>query len=759
LWDFFLKGGQVLNRAEQKGNPTDWLEQTGWDSVTVLDSLPGLSGLVSSFEAGPGEWEMWYKSESPEEEDVPGGFDGKLNELQHMCLVRAVRPDRVLRVVNAFVSNNLGPKYVVPPPNTVRELLEVSDEITPVIFVLSPGVDPTKQLVGLLDSERARLRAAGRDEESDRLNLEYCSLGQGQDVVATKMIGKALEEGTWVFLQNCHLSISWMPALEKIIEEYADAAKAIASGEDTGGGRAPSSGFRLWLSSSPHPKFPISVLQRSVKMTTEPPRGLKANLIRLYGLVDPERFESNVAACPPSTYQRLLFALCWFHSVLLERRKFKSLGWNIPYEFTNADFSICDDILSTYLQTYADATPWDAIRYLIAEANYGGRITDDLDRRLCNVYVRQFFCDEVLDDDHHRLADTPEYIVPTDGEYSSYLSHIETLPNNDPPTAFGQHPNADIQSAIEDSGDLLLTVLSLQPRDVSSGGEKDEDKVLALAGALEKQLPPPFVGEYIRKAMQAREDPAPLKTVLFQETDRYALLLQRMKDSLVALQRGIQGLVVITAELEQMFDALLKGLVPDAWAFCYPSLKPLGSWMSDLVERCTQMRFWVEMELPQHMWLGGFTYPTSLLTAVLQVKSRKDAVAINKLTYTFPIVEKPASAIRALPEDGIYVSGLFLEGARWDFDEARLVEPQAMSLYAVMPVVHFLPIVPRTDGKKKAAADSGPVMYSCPMYLYPIRTGTRERPSFMRMVELDAGDFSTDFWIKRGTALLLALSQ
>jgi dynein heavy chain, axonemal len=769
LWDFFLKGGQVLDRSEQRPNPSGgWLDKVGWDNVTVLDSLPGFAGLVNAIESGTGEWEYWFKTEAPEEEDVPGGFDGRLSELQHMCLIRAIRPDRVLRVVRTFVAHNLGPEFVDPPPNRLRDLLDASDEVKPVIFVLSPGVDPTRQLLGLLESEKARLRAASRDEEADRMRLEYCSLGQGQAPTATRMILKALEEGTWVFLQNCHLSISWMPALEKIIDDYVQ----LASGE--GGGRvpttaggdpicAPAPGFRLWLSSSPHDRFPISVLQRSIKITTEPPRGLKANLLRLYNIVDRDQFEISSETCPGSSYPRLLFSLCWFHSVLIERRKFKALGWNIPYEFTNADFSICDDILSTYLRTYPDKTPWDAIRYLVAEANYGGRITDDLDRRLCNVYVRQFFCDDVLEHDSFRLSDSPIYVVPPDGEYDSYVSYVETLPSNDPPAAFGQHPNADIQSAIEDSRDLLLAVLSLQPRDVSSSGEKDEDKVLALAEDLEKQVPEPFNGEAIRKAMRSRDDPAPLKTVLFQETDRYTSLLVRMKDSLVALQKGIQGLVVITSELEDIFASLLRGQVPSAWMFCYPSLKPLGSWMSDLIERCIQMRKWSEDAMPPVVWLGGFTYPTSLLTAVLQTKARKDAVAINRLSYTFPIVERAANAIKAVPEDGVYVSGLFLEGARWDVEAGYLSEPQAMSLFDTMPVVHFLPTVLKAEGKKKASAAAavGEVyaMYDCPMYLYPVRTGTRERPSFIRLVGLNAGTQHPDFWIKRGTALLLALAQ
>ena len=91
------------------------------------------------------------------------------------------------------------------------------------------------------------------------------------------------------------------------------------------------------LSSNPSPDFPISILQRGLKMTTEPPKGLRANLIRLYNNIT----EDQYAQCKSQTkYQKLLFSLCYFHSVLLERRKFKSLGFNIPYDFNDTDFQV-----------------------------------------------------------------------------------------------------------------------------------------------------------------------------------------------------------------------------------------------------------------------------------------------------------------------------------------------------------------------------------------------------------------------------------
>ena len=95
--------------------------------------------------------------------------------------------------------------------------------------------------------------------------------------------------------------------------------------------------FRLWLSSKPHPKFPISILQNSVKMTTEPPKGIKANLTRLYSAMTEEQF---TRCKKQDKYQKLLFSLCFFHSILLERKKFLSLGWNVAYDFNDSDFQV-----------------------------------------------------------------------------------------------------------------------------------------------------------------------------------------------------------------------------------------------------------------------------------------------------------------------------------------------------------------------------------------------------------------------------------
>ena len=217
-----------------------------------------------------------------------------------------------------------------------------------------------------------------------------------QAPLAVKLIDAGIAEGHWVLLANCHLMESWLGELDKIIESLPT--------------RKPNKEFRLWLSSAPKDSFPIGILQRAIKMTTEPPKGLKANMTRLVNNLSVEKFES---CGKPAKYKKLLYAMCWFHAVLVDRRKFLHLGWNIPYDFNDSDFEVSELCLRLYLDEY-EQTPWDALRYLIAEINYGGRVTDDMDRRLMNTYMAQFFCDDAIQTANFKLSSLSSYVIPED---------------------------------------------------------------------------------------------------------------------------------------------------------------------------------------------------------------------------------------------------------------------------------------------------------------------------------------------------------
>ncbi|GMH41208.1 hypothetical protein BSKO_09118 [Bryopsis sp. KO-2023] len=720
-WQFFLKGGSVLDRSQQPMNPAPfWLSEEAWDNITELEPLVNFKGIVDSFESDPSRWEGWYRQQEPESAELPGEWDSKCNELQRMVLVRCLRPDRVIFAATTYVANALGRKFVEPPVLDLGETYKDSTPAAPLIFVLSPGVDPT-------DNLRKLANEIGMADK-----LFPVALGQGQAPVAQKLIEDGQKEGNWVFLANCHLMTSWLPTLDKIIEGLEN--------------QNPHEGFRLWLSSNPSPHFPMAILQRGVKMTTEPPKGLRANLLRLYNTVTEESF----AECKThQKYQKLLFSLVYFHSVLLERRKFRTLGINIPYDFNDTDFKVSDDLLKSYLDSYED-TPWDALKYLIAEANYGGRVTDEIDRRVLNSYLNKFYCEPALAVSNYPLSPLTTYYIPENGKLSSFKDYIITLPSTDRPEAFGQHPNAEISYLKEDSRIVLDSLMSLQPQTSNGGsGISKEDVVYSIAQDLLEQTPRAFNLEEVMKAKA--DDPSALHVVLFQEIERYNILLVTVRKSCEELLKGIKGLVVMSADLDMVFDALNNARVPAAWLKAYPSLKPLGPWTRDLLQRIEQLALWVEDAYPRVYWLSGFTYPTGFLTAVLQTTARRNSIPIDTLSFEFQIVNLDEQEIMQAPKEGVYIKGMYLEGAGWDSENGCLCEPQPMELYVPMPIVLFRPV----ENKKRSQKG----IYVCPLYMYPIRTGSRERPSFMIFVDLKSGSADPDHWIMRGTALLLSLAS
>lgn len=147
--------------------------------------------------------------------------------------------------------------------------------------------------------------------------------------------------------------------------------------------------FRLWLTSLPSNKFPVSILQNGSKMTIEPPRGVKANLLKSYSSLSDDFLNScrkvrhlampclhalvlttHVRAPHLSQameFKSLLLSLCLFHGNALERRKFGPLGFNIPYEFTDGDLRICISQLKMFLDEYED------IPYKVGWGQAGGR--------------------------------------------------------------------------------------------------------------------------------------------------------------------------------------------------------------------------------------------------------------------------------------------------------------------------------------------------------------------------------------------------
>lgn len=382
-------------------------------------------------------------------------------------------------------------------------------------------------------------------------------------------------------------------------------------------------------------------------MTTEPPKGLKANMKRLYGLITASQFDICQAKFK---YKKLLFALVFFHSILLERKKFQQLGWNVIYSFNDSDFKISENILQVYLDEYPEETPWEALKYLIAGVCYGGHVTDDWDRRLLMTYVQQYLNPDIFTKESYRLSSLSSYYVPRDGSLESYCDFITMLPSTDKPEVFGQHMNADITSLIIETRSMFETLMSLQIQVssneiITSSSCTKEDKVMQLASDIEEMLPRNIDYETAEKLIGSTNK-TPLSVVLLQEIVRYNILLELTRDSVRDLQRGIKGLVVMSDELEEIFTCVYEGRVPSTWLTAYPSLKALGSWTRDLISRVQHLAKWAETtHTPLLFWLAAYTFPTAFLTAVLQTSARQSNLSIDSLTWEFNVIDIDEDAI------------------------------------------------------------------------------------------------------------------
>ncbi|XP_029908318.1 dynein heavy chain 1, axonemal [Myripristis murdjan] len=719
-WRYLLSGGIPV---QQLNNPAvSWLSERAWQDILGLSALPNFSSLAESFSTHMRGFKTIFDSSQPHREPLPGEWNTKLESFQKLLLLRCLRADRLTHGLQDFVSAQLGQRFIEPQTSDLSVVFKESSSSTPLIFVLSPGTDPAADLYKFADVMKF----------SKKLNA--ISLGQGQGPWAEAMMHSAMEKGQWVFFQNCHLAPSWMPSLERLIENI-DPVKVHRD-------------FRLWLTSLPSNKFPVSILQNGSKMTIEPPRGIKANLLKTYLNLT----NDFITSCTKTTeFKCLLLSLCLFHGNVIERRKFGPLGFNIPYEFTDGDLRICISQLKMFLDEYQDI-PYKVLKYTAGEINYGGRVTDDWDRRCILNVLEDFYCPAVLNVDHAYSSSRVYRQIETDLDIKGYLAYIRSLPINDTPEIFGLHDNANITFAQNETFALLGAVAQLQPRAASSGGKAREEIVEEIVTGIAEKIPKPInVQEVMNKYPVLYEES--MNTVLIQEVIRYNRLLAVISQSLSDIVKALKGLVVMSSELELMANSLFINAVPDMWkAKAYPSLKPLASWVSDLLQRISFLKSWISDGIPAVFWISGFFFPQAFLTGTLQNYARRSVISIDTVGFDFEVMVKSASEITERPSMGCYIHGLFLEGACWDAEAGQLTESRPKELYTEMAVIW---LIPKPNRKPPSSG-----VYICPIYKTLTRAGTLSTTghstNYVMAVELPT-DRTQRHWIKRGVALICAL--
>jgi len=457
-------------------------------------------------------------------------------------------------------------------------------------------------------------------------------------------------------------------------------------------------------------------------------------------------------------FKTLLFGFCFFHAVVQDRRKFGPIGWNIPYGFTPEDLSVCQQQLMEFVNKY-DEVPYKVLNFLGANINYGGRVTDDKDKLLISTILQTYICSEAVQKrSEYKYSASRLYFAPEAETISDFVEYIRGLPLYPMPEAFGLHDNCNITCAQDEGLKLLSGMQSM----VSSGGGGDggksaDDVMDETAASLQERLPHAFQLDVCEAKFPTLYEES-MNTVVKQECLRYNKLLWEMESTLKDFRKAIKGLIVMTADLEQLGKSLFVNEVPELWSKKGPlSLKPLSNWFLDIIARCQFFQGWVELgKTPPAHWISGIFFPQAFFTGAMQNFARKYGEEIDLLSFSQVVlseVNDPKRELTLPPEDGVYIYGVFLEGARWARSVERLQDSRPKELFTDLPPCLFLPVKNRVPN----IAD-----YRCPCYKVLSRKGTLlttgHSTNFVLYLELPT-DQKVSKWIKAGVAAFLALKH
>jgi len=684
--EWLLTGKIGQNLPTLSTEMSQWLQESNWALANGLAELPRFNKLVSDMEREAKHWKEWCNSEAPEVKDPPGAWAG-FTPHQKLLLLRALRPDRVPSALRLFVKTILGEKYITDPPFDVFDAYKYANCEQPMFFYLFPGSDVLRDMGPLIEKK-------GWNEENGKLIA--ISMGQGQEPVAEQALDTKMKEGGWVLLQNIHLMTTWVGTLERKLESKAHAD------------------FRCFLSAEPDPDptskaIPESIMQASVKVSNMPPQDLKSILVRAWGTFD----QATLDNCSKKrNFRTILFTLCFFHSMELGRRRFGTQGWSRAYGFNVGDLLICKDVLTNQLNA-KEKIPWEDIKYVFGEIMYGGHITDNWDRRTNSTYLEVLMQDMLFKDG----SLCPGFKSKVEGTFDEYAEYVKKKLPLETPVLYGLHPNAEIGFLISEQNTLFSVLLDLSG---AGGGSSGDDTSTAAAVMVEKLLakcPEPYNAEELHAAVKEK---TPYMVVMLQEVDRMNNLVNEIRRSLSELKLGLEGALNISDAMEVLTTALLVNRVPATWEkVAYSSLLNLASWFLNVVERAAQLNEWTSnLATPKSLWICGLFNPQAFLTAIMQVTARANEWPLDQVCLQTDVTDKELADVDEASEEGWYIHGIYLEGARWEMKDKVLRDQVLKELHPLLPVIRAFSA---RESEKRDCSKGG--FYECPMYLTSRRGG------------------------------------
>nr|ADI46856.1 DHC1bf [Volvox carteri f. nagariensis] len=725
-WAFFL-GKPVPDSATPPPKPS-WVreEQAGAFSALAA-AFPQL--VVAAELSDSGLWAQWASGAT---DTLPAKVgSGRLNPFQQLLLVKAFRPDRLQSAMLSFICGTLNIKSVAPPPFSLKALIETESRCDePVLFITTPGADPSQEL-----SEHA---AATMGKE----RYHEVAMGQGQAEKAVALLRECAKSGDWLVLKNVHLAVSWLPSLEKEL-------LMMPKHEN----------FRLFLTSEPHPKFPSTLLEISLKITFEAPPGLKKNLQRTY-----EAWSAEFLSSGPPIRAQLLFVLAWFHAVVQERRTYIPQGWTKFYEFSFADLRSGMDVITQATRS-GGAPQWPLLLGLLDDAIYGGRLDNPFDQQVLLTFLRRLFSPDTVGMTGAKVRPLPgsKVVVPTTNHRADYVSIISALPDIDTPGLFCMPENIDRTAQQVNSNRVIsqLKMMSLHA-DAAGGFNRAQwqvqlgpllrlwDQLMAGAGALKAVM------KEIHTRGTSDCGGSPVENFMALERFKGASLVALIDRTLGAIARVLKGTDTLSSGVQLNGTALLSDTIPGAWDAAWEGPEAPMDYCRTVVAKALAIEgHWQRCQQPGGgglldgssgagpLELSSVFHPGTFLNALRQQSARALGCSMDtlKLVTSWDAARLHSTASAA---PVVLLGGIILQGATFDGSRLSPVTAEAPAFRAIPPM--YLLWLPK----------DAPYAYSsymeAPLYM------TSERTKLLARVQLPLnGPDEQDIWVLAGLALFLGV--
>lgn len=686
-YEFLLEGGiaagATTTQRSGDGEIEAMLNEEQLARVQAFKRLAFFRTIEDHMEANASQWLAFLGSNSPETE-VPvfwpteeAGSDIK-DEVRRMLVVKCLRPDRIVQAMAAFSSRIFGQDVLGDPGYDLgRIVADETDASTPIALCSVPGYDASFRVDHLVKLVNARCTSVAMGSQEGF-------------ALADHAITSAARTGNWVLLKNVHLAPSWLSQLEKKMHALN-----------------PNRNFRLFLTCETSPSIPVNFLRASRILMNEPPPGIRASMLDSLKSIAPARLQRGPAETP-----RLYLLLAFFHATLTERLRYTPLGWSKPFEFNDSDAEAALDIIDGWVTQVAKGRanvdpqqlPWDAIRSLLKQSVYGGKIDNAPDQTLLDSFVDGLFCARAYDVGFELVSDAKQPLVAPEGtKMETFISWVQALPEQQPPQWLALPPSAEkVIAAAQGTGLLNKLVRMKQLAD-----DDDDERVVAVdksgankdaagdVGGASASAQPGWMKALRANAVQwlsmlptavsaVRAEAGSVQDPLYRfwarENRTGSSLLSVVRADLEEVVAVCEGTARQTNHNRTLLTDLPKAVVPAAWRrYAVPKSMALAEWIVDLRARLDQLER-ITRESAElggsgtagyemvEVVLGLLFSPGAYLTATRQSVAHASRVSLENLSLRLLLNDAKAG----LEVGKFALRGLKLQGAEWDGQASRI---------------------------------------------------------------------------------------